>query len=1123
MPRLSIRLLGPFEAALEGSPRIAFESDRARALLAYLAVERRRPHARERLSRLLWPDLPERAAERSLRAALATLRRLIRDRRASPRALSITRQAVQLDPRADVWCDVDEFSALLEAVGRPQRATDQRQEAMALYRGPFLEGLSLPDSVAFTEWLLLKREQFEQQAVRVLLRLSRWHERRGEFGRALRYARRRVRLQPWGQEGQRQVMRLLALSGERDAALVHFRALRRRLVEERGVEPEAETTTLHERIRDGRTLPSLASLPPHNLPSPATPFVGREDELDRIHDHLSDPDCRLLTLLGPGGCGKTRLALEAAGDALLANGEHCPRDGVFWVSLARLRAAEAIAPAVTEAVGLAFGPRSEGEAQLLAYLRRKRALLVLDGFEHLLDGASWVRDLLRAAPDVRVLATSRAELGLEFERLLHVQGLALPDPKALDAAHDPAGLLAYDALALFVQSGQRVQPGFSLTARNAADVTRICRLAAGTPLAIVLAAASLDRSAPGEIAARLAGEVAQGLDLRQDDWQDAPERQRGVRAVFEHAWRLLDVRQKEMLLCLSVPWGGFTAEAARQIASALPAEVDELLRRSLLTQEPEGRYAMHELLRELAGEKRDQGALSDSVLRDRHCAYYIAAVEGWGADLRGPREQAALAEMAADIANAQAAWEWAAEGAQVERLGRAAHGLGWFYRRLGRFREGEKTFHLAADRLAAADLPPVEFASDRLPVLTRVLAWQGFFASELGQGQDAVGIFRFVLDLLQSPQPDDLDLRPETAFALLRAGDALLDLDAAQGRLLFEQALTLCQQLGDRQGVADALYGLGKADAVEGDEVGARSRFEECLSLRRTLGDRYGIAEALLALSGILSPGGEVAAGVGWGEEGLAILQELGLRADLPPALSSVGSMLASQGQFARALAAYNKALALCLELGQGGPIAGLLAAMGHAEMHLGRYERARERGQRARTLAQKSGNQSVVGSALFLLGSLAVARGAFAEGYDLLRLGAITIENHGQGTGLGPVIAALGYAARGLQRPAEAWSHLLRALHMALEPGAAAEGWSAMPGVALLLVDDGQPDWAVEWYAMAMRDPVAAGSQWVEDIAGRQIAAAVVDLDPGVAEAVRERGRQQTLEDALQELENAE
>ncbi|NIO70637.1 MAG: transcriptional regulator, partial [Anaerolineae bacterium] len=252
MTRLSVRLLGPLQVTLDGEPVTGLRSDKVRALLAYLAVETEQPHRREKLAGLLWPDWPERSARANLRQALANLRQVIGDHQATPPFLHISRQTVQFNSASDAWIDVAAFTDLLQAKGLSQQTIRQLEQAVELYRGDFLEGFSIGDSPAFEEWVLLNRERLHRLVMEALHRLAECHEQYGEYERGLQHAWRQVELDPWREKAHRQLMRLLALSGQRGAALAQYETCRRLLAEELGVEPAEETTRLYEQIRDGK-------------------------------------------------------------------------------------------------------------------------------------------------------------------------------------------------------------------------------------------------------------------------------------------------------------------------------------------------------------------------------------------------------------------------------------------------------------------------------------------------------------------------------------------------------------------------------------------------------------------------------------------------------------------------------------------------------------------------------------------------------------------------------------------------------------------------------------------------------------------------------------------------------
>src|SRR6266545_4062733 len=433
----------------------------------------------------------------------------------------------------------------------------------------------------------------------------------------------------------RQLMRLLAFSGQRSAALAQYATCRRVLDEELGVAPEEETTALYARIQRGADVASpSAARPSDNLAAhtPLTPLIGREGELAQLAERLEDRNCRLLTLIGPGGIGKTRLALQIASGL---RGSF--RDGVYFVPLAALNAADMLVPAIASALGFALHGLADPKAQLLAYLRTKDMLLVLDNFEQVLDGADVLSDLIQAAPGVVVLATSREPLHLRVEWLMDLDGL--PVPQDVEAS----SVERSSAVQLFVQTARRMQADFALSPATSPSVVRICQLVAGTPLAIELAAAWVRSQSCVEIARAL----EQSLEQLATTMRDVPARHRSMRAVFEHSWRLLSDAEQGVLRRLAVFRGGMEADAAEQVAGATSSLLAALVDKSLLRRNGAGRYDLHELVRQYAGEQLEAAGEAGEI-RNQHTACFLALAEVVGAADARTRQPARGADMEPD-------------------------------------------------------------------------------------------------------------------------------------------------------------------------------------------------------------------------------------------------------------------------------------------------------------------------------------------------------------------------------------------------------------------------------------------------------------------------------------------
>jgi DNA-binding SARP family transcriptional activator len=556
MAQLALTLLGPLQATLDGVPVAGFESQKVRALLAYLALEAKRPHAREVLAGLLWPNQTDQDARNNLRQALANLRQALGDQRATPSYLLITRDTVQFNRASTHQIDVVVFMELLATCDQhphrhPEtcRSCAQRlQQAVKRYHGDFLSAFFLADSAAFEEWALLKREWLHQRALAASAQLASYYERRGEYAHAQQQAQRQLELDPWREESHRQLMRVLAAGGERSAALVQYATCRRILAAELGVAPEVATTALYDSIQRGSEV-----APPHAVQlanilaahTPPTPLLGRATELAQLAEHLEDRNCRLLTLVGMGGIGKTRLALQAASDL-----DASFPDGVCFVPLVALTSAELLVPAIASALGLALHGLADPKTQLLAYLRAKDVLLVLDNFEQLLDGADVLSDIVQDAPGIVLLATSREPLNLRMEWLLDTPGLSVPERA------DAIGVEQSSAVQLFVQTARRMRANFALSPEIVPSVAHICQLVAGMPLAIELAASWVRSRSCSEIARGL----EQSLEQLATTMQDVPTRHRSMRVVFDQSWRLLSAAEQCVLRRLAVFRGGMQSE-----------------------------------------------------------------------------------------------------------------------------------------------------------------------------------------------------------------------------------------------------------------------------------------------------------------------------------------------------------------------------------------------------------------------------------------------------------------------------------------------------------------------------------------------------------------------------------
>jgi DNA-binding SARP family transcriptional activator/tetratricopeptide (TPR) repeat protein len=952
MTHLSLALLGPVRIALDDQPIAAFEYAKVRALLAYLAAERGRAHSRDALAELLWPDQPPQVARNSLRQALAKLRQAIRDHDARPPFLLIARETLQFNPAAHLTLDVAAFEELAapgehcpHQPGASCAACVARwEQAVALYGGPFLDQATPRDSLGFEEWALVRRERYERQAAALLASLAAHYEH-GNAAQALRYARQHLELDAWNEAVHRQVMRVLAKSGQRGAALAHYAHCRRVLAEDLGVEPEDETVRLYEEIRaksgdkeprrQGESQEQISPSPAlpvslsegFHLPLQPTAFIGRESELEELSALLSERACRMITLIGPGGAGKTRLALRAAE-------LHAPHfaHGACWAPLAALDNPALLAGELAHALGLTLDESADPSRQLVAGLAGRELLLVLDNFEQLLGPASvgLLAELLAGAPGVKLLVTSREPLRLQWEWLFDLRGL----PYLTRASHDND--MASAAATLFLERARQARRARPVGDDEARAVARICQLVEGMPLALELAAAASREQSFAAIAAAIAAD----LDVLTAAQWDRPERHHSMRAAFEYSWRALTGAQQGALAALSVFRGGFAPEAAAAVvfaageAAACQAMLAELADKSLLYESPNGRYQLHELIRQFAAQKLEElGAATGA--RGRHLGFVVDYVEAIEPRLRGAEQAAALDALERDHDNVRAALGWALDQGQREPAARVAGALWRFWWVRGHVREGRQWLAQLVGRAAgdAVVLAP--------PVRAKALNALGALAEEQG--------------------------------------------DFAEAAEHYAGSLALYRPLADAAGIASALNNLGGVRYKQGEFTRAAECFSESAALARAQSDRYGTAVALHNLAGaIYDSGGDLARASALLEETLALWDELGMRQGTATTLSSLGQIALIQGDHAAAARWFEQSLPALRDLADGRSASMSLAGLGRALHRLGDQRAALAAYREALGLRYEIGDKLGVAECCEGLGEVALAVGAPARALRL-------------------------------------------------------------------------------------------------------------------------------------------
>lgn len=920
---LQVRCLGRTEIIYEGEPLSGTLLRKAQALLVYLALEAGR-HQRDTLAGLLWSDMPDDRARANLRTALSRMPQPLRE------YLDVTHRSIAFDPTPGCWIDVVRFEQGLSAPAAPAR-----REALTLYQGDFLSGLTLRNAPLFEEWALIRREQLRGLVLDGLFALAETSLEQGAYARAIADLRRLLTLDPWREAAHRALMRALAATGDRAAALAQFEQCRQTLADDLDVEPAPATAALYEQINTGEHAgggirhtfnpePSTFNVsPPTNLPAETTPFVGRQAELAQIAELLSEPGCRLLTVFGPGGAGKTRLALQTARRATDAFA-----DGVYFVDLEPVESADQVAIAVADALNVPLSGRQEPRTQLLAYVLERELLLVLDNFEHLLPETDLLIEILERAPDVKLLVTSREVLNLYEEWVLEIQGLRYPGEADVEA------LVHFDAVALFLQRARQVNVAFDVKG-NERGVFDICRLLQGMPLGIELAAAWVRTIAPAQIAR----EIAADLGSLAGSARNVPARHRSMVAVFDYSWQLLRTEERQLLRRLTVFRGGFTATAAREVLDAAPRDLSALADKALLQVVDAGRYDIHPLIRQFAAEKMAAHPDKWIEVQACHAAYYAGVLGEQKGAVTGQDQQTAFRLIARELGNVRAAWSTAIATGKTGFLDQMIQPLYHFFRKRGLHREGFRQFGRAVDALRDSGPPTLlarllvrqgrlgEHISQNYEVphslLTGglTLARRHRLAGERALALDGLGLLALMRGKLAQAAgylDESLEISTQAAIPWLEAGTLVLIawLRCGEGRWeeaeeACKQAVALHRQIGDESGVASALTALGNVYDGLNQYREAEDAYAEALALCRRSGHRIGEGQALTGLFTACYHQGELARAATYARDSLAVSREVGDRLGMAIAYHNLGFLAASDGRHREAVDHYRQTLAI--------------------------------------------------------------------------------------------------------------------------------------------------------------------------------------------------------------------
>ena len=832
---------------------------------------------------------------------------------------------------------------------------------------------------------------------------------------------------------------------------------------------------------------------PQNIPPQNSPFFGREEEITEIVLLLSQPAVRLTTLMGPGGFGKTRLALQAGAELVEKF-----KDGVFLVSLAPLLSDQLIVGSIANAIKFYFYGSDDPQTQLLNHLKEKEMLLVMDNFEHIIEGAQLVEDMIRAAPGVKIIVTTREGLRIPGEEIFEVRGLRYPEEG------QTREMEAFGAVQLFIKSARRIRPDFSLEPSDRENLIKVCRLLEGMPLGLEISATWVGSLSLAEIADK----IESSRDFLATSMPHLPPRHRSLRAVFEYSWILLTEGQKKSFKAISSFKGGFDAAAAFAVAGANAALLAYLQNKSLLRKKSDGRYEIHELLKYYAKEKLFDDPAEKEKVFDAHCAYFGKLVKKKEKDLNGASQTRVLGELVGEMGNIREGWKRAVEKVRERDMGDYLDGLFAVYDTKGWFQEAQETFEKAAEVLRVKCGRGVKTSSSSL-LLARILSRQAGFEIDMGRARKAQKLLGESLELFQKAKA-----MKSAGFALSSMGIAVENHgDYESAKKYYEKSLKVYRQLKNRPGIAWALNNLGHISARLGENERAQNLIRQSLANSEADGDYRAMAYSYNLLGDALRDLGRTGESKVYYQKGLQAYLQSGDRRGLAWSFANLGTIASAEGDFIGARQMYQESMAISRDMGDRRALAWSKGLLGVVGWSLGEYQEAlhlyeeglslyREvedlRGEawsldwigtlklamlqdqeaekfylKAYSLVMKEGvNLQNVAWYYFHLGTVSLFRRNFPEAKERMNKALKRFEKLNEKTGQLATLTHLGEIACAQKDFAQSEKYFQRAVRKALEVSAAPLLVDVMAGLAGLLQGQGEERQAITFLMMALNHP---------------------------------------------------
>jgi len=997
---LEIYTLGNFIIQQGGTPITEFTYQKELGLCVYLACTQQ-PHSRDSLAELLWNDRPQKRAQSNLRNLLTKLRRRLSS------YLIITRQTVAFNSHITYWLDVHEFQhrlveakTLLSQNGEMSYSVATRLErTLTLYKGDFLAGFYVRQADKFEDWVTVEREKLHQEAIDGLQMLVDFYITRGELVNAIKQATQLINLEPLNEKAHLTLVETLARNGQREAALNQYENYGQVFETELGVPPSSEAIHLYQRLIEGQlpVEPDISILVeqthlnqqlPNNIPYQTTSFIGRERTLAQLNQYLNQPNCRLLTIVGMGGIGKTRLALQSIRYQIKRF-----IDGIYFIPLTTTQQTTLLPLVVAQAIGMPLIQEANLKLQLFSYLRTKEILLIFDNFEHLTTGVTFIRALLEATSELKILITSRERLHLQAEYLLPLEGLPFPE-QYQDIANISTLATRYGAVQLFMERAQAVVPDFELSQ----EVLQICHDMAGLPLGLELAATLVSQLSCADIIRNL----NQDLQALKTDLHDIPARHQSLWCVFEQSWQLLSPKEQAVLADCAIFQAGFSHQAIKPVLQTSRSVIELFGAKSLLKQIP-NRYIMHPLVQQFALEKltANSSTVHQTKLYIRYATYYLELVARYEIKLNGDKPHQGVKQLEAEFDNIRQAWQWATNHKITVKLQQSCFALARYCALVGLLEDGCNMVEATIQSLQAINNPtPAEqkLLATLLIAMAELLALRGENSTALSSAQTAVHIAKqYQFDILiglgylewgQALQNQGdysvAEIYLTKAFNIAEAHNNL-SLKANSLRHLgtvalrhshyevaqqhYQASLNCYQSLNDRQGKAKILNGLATVSIQQGDYNQAQSNYKQALKIYKTIADQRGQGQVLSNLGTLADYQQQFIEARNYYDQALQIFKIIGDMEGQANVLGNLGISCDYLGHYQAAQRYTKEALQLQTQIGAHYQIGMALANLSLHAHHSGDNMAAEQLSQQALSVAREVQSQQMAGYALMFRG----------------------------------------------------------------------------------------------------------------------------------------------------------